>query len=70
MVTRQPLPSNENNCGHSDLSFCSNVSEIKDDFSEQTHELNDDSELKIKMKRYSSEMISNKNGYLATDTIR
>ncbi|VDK78632.1 unnamed protein product [Litomosoides sigmodontis] len=55
VVTRQPLPNNENNCSHNDLSFCSSVSGIKNDFNEQAHGLNDDSEMKKKMKRLKEE---------------
>uniref|UniRef100_A0AAF5PV33 Uncharacterized protein n=2 Tax=Wuchereria bancrofti TaxID=6293 RepID=A0AAF5PV33_WUCBA len=58
VVTQQPLPSNQSNCGHNNLSFCNYTSEIKNGFSEEKHELDDDSEMKIKMKRLKEESIN------------
>ncbi|KAK6109692.1 hypothetical protein QQG55_37000 [Brugia pahangi] len=58
VVTQQPLPSNQSNCGHNNLSFSNYASEIKNGFSEEKHELDDDSEMKFKMKRLKEESIN------------
>ncbi|VIO85938.1 astacin protease 28, putative [Brugia malayi] len=58
VVTQQPLPSNQSNCGHNNLSFSNYASEIKNAFSEEKHELDDDSEMKFKMKRLKEESIN------------
>ncbi|KAM3727037.1 Replicase polyprotein 1a [Dirofilaria immitis] len=55
VVTRQPLPSNENNYGHNNLSISNYVSEFKNDFNERKHELNVDNEMKINMKKLKEE---------------
>ncbi|KAL3981490.1 hypothetical protein ACH3XW_43315 [Acanthocheilonema viteae] len=55
VVTQQPFSNNENNCSYDDLSFSNTVSEIKSGFNEQKHKLDDDSEMRIEMRRLKEE---------------
>ncbi|CAG9531127.1 unnamed protein product, partial [Cercopithifilaria johnstoni] len=55
VVTQQPLPNEENNCSHNDLSFSNNIFETKNGFNERKHELDGDSEMRIEMKRLKEE---------------